>query len=107
VEDQKDYPNYHQSDYPKKTDLQEDSQEEDFLEVEDSLEEEYQEEVEDTPEEEEAHQEQDHQEEAGDPHQSKYLNHKQENWWEKHPQSTMETGRTHNSSSINGSCIGE
>ena len=79
MEGWKDYLNYHQSDCPKTTGLQEDSLEGDSQEVEDSLEEEYQEEEEDTQEE-EAHPEQDHWEEAGDPHQSKYLNHKQENW---------------------------
>jgi len=74
----RDYLNYHQLDYPKTTDLQEGFQVEDSLEVEDSLKEECQEEEGDTQEE-EAHQEQDHREEAGDPHPSKYLNHKPEN----------------------------
>ena len=60
MEDQRDYPSYHQSDYPKMIDQQEDFQEEDSLEVEDSQVEEYLEEVEDTPEE-EAHWEQDRQ----------------------------------------------
>ncbi|SRR6266702_782089 len=79
VEDQKDYPNYHQSDYPKNlTDPQEDSQEEDSLEAEDSLEGEYQEEEEDIPE--EAHQEQDHQVEDGDPCLSQCPNRKEESW---------------------------
>jgi len=80
VEGRKDYPNYHQSDYPKMTGQQEDSPAEGSPEVEDSLEEEYQEEEEDIQEEEEAHLEQDHWEEVGDPHLSKYLNHKPENW---------------------------
>ncbi len=105
MEDQRDYPSYHQSDYPKMIDQQEDFQEEDSLEVEDSQVEEYLEEVEDTPEE-EAHWEQDRQEEDGDHHPFQYLNHKQENWSEKHPQFMMETGKTRNSSSINGSCTG-
>ncbi len=88
------------------TDLQEGFLEEDTLVEGDSPEEEPLEEVEDTQE--EAHREQDPLEEAvGDPHQSKYHNHKQENWWEKHPPSTTETERTHNFSSTNGSCTGE
>ena len=75
VEDPSNSLNYHQSNYPKMTDLQEDTPEE-----EDSQEEESLEEVEDTPEE-EAHWEQDPLEEVvGDPHQSKYHNHKQESW---------------------------
>jgi len=77
VDNQRGYPNYHQSDYPKMTDPQEDFQGEDSQEAEDFQVEEYQEEEEDTPEEEDRL-EPDHQEEVGDPHPSKYLSHKQE-----------------------------
>ncbi len=103
--DQKYYLNYHQFNYLKTTDLQEDFQEEDFPEAEDSLEEEHLEEVEDTQEG-EAHWEPDPLEADGDLRQSKYHNHNKANWWEKHPLFTMETGRTHNSSLTNGSYIG-
>ncbi len=80
VEDQRYYQNYHPSNYPKTTDLQEGFPGEDIPEEGDSLEEEFLEEVEDTQEE-GARQVQDPQEEVvGDPHQSKYHNHKQESW---------------------------
>jgi len=105
VADQKGYPNYHQFDYPKIIDLQEDSQEEDFLGAEDSQEEGCPEEVEDTQEG-EAHLAQDPLEVDGDLHQSKYHNRNKANWWEKHPPFMRETGRTRNSSLTNGSCIG-
>ncbi len=88
------------------TDQQEDSQVEDFLAEEDFPEVEYPEEEEDTPEEVEAHQEQDPWEEDGDHHPSKCRNLNKESWWEKHPPFMTGTGRTHNYSSTNGSCIG-
>src|SRR6266702_6618584 len=80
VEDQRCYPNYHQFSYLKMMHLQEDSQEEDTQVEEDSLEEGFLEEAEDIQQEEEAPLEQDPLEEDGDPHQSKYCNHNQENW---------------------------
>ncbi len=78
VEDQKYYQSYHQSDYLKMIDPQGDSQEEGTLVEVDSPEEESLAEVGDIWE--EAHQEQDPLEGVGDPHQSKYCNHNQENW---------------------------
>ncbi len=80
MEDQRCYPNYHQFDYPKMIGPQEDSQEEDSPEVEDFLEGEYQEEEEDTLEEEARRELDPWQEVDGDPHLSRYRNHKPENW---------------------------